>query len=75
MVALFLDDNKTNDDGDGTAKKVKGFYDKTANLNVHQAILHIFLPSMSPCDRKIPNFTCLLYGVGEHNTKVVFFLF
>ena len=26
MVALFLDDNKTNDDGDGTAKKVKGFY-------------------------------------------------
>ena len=22
---------------------------------------------------KLPNFTLLLYGVGEHNTKVVFF--
>ena len=48
MVALFLDDNKTNDDGDGTAKKVKGFYDKTANLNVHQAILHIFFAVDEP---------------------------
>ena len=32
-----------------------------------------FLPSLHPCDTKLPNFTRLLYGVGEHNTKVVFF--
>ena len=46
MVALFLDDNKTNDDGDGRRKaKTKRF---------------LFT--------KLPNFTRLLYGVGEHNT-------
>ena len=38
-------------------------------------ILYISLPSLHPCDMKLPNFTRLLYGVGEHNIKVVFFLF
>ena len=76
MVALFLDDNKTFDDGDGrrTATKQKVFIDKTTNLLVHHAILYIFFPSLHPCDVKLPNLTRLLYGVGEHNTKVVFFL-
>ena len=35
--------------------------------------LLFFLPSLHPCDMKLPNFTLLLYGEGEHNTKVVFF--
>ena len=25
------------------------------------------------CDMKLPNFTCPLYGVGEHNTIIFFF--
>ena len=77
MVALFLDDNKTNDDGDGrrTAKKYKVFIDKTTTLLVHHAILYISLSLLHPGDVKLPNFTRSLYGVGEHNTKVVFFLF
>ena len=70
MVALFLDDNKTNDDGDGrrTAKKLKVFIDKTTTLHVHHAILYISLSSLHPCDMKLSNFTRLLYVVGEHNT-------
>ena len=77
MVALILDENKTNDEGDRrrTAKKYKVFINKTTNLYVNYAILYIFMPSSHPCDMKLPNFTSSLYGAGEHNTKVVFFLF
>ena len=77
MVALFVDDNKTNDDGDGrrTAKNQPVFIYKTTNLHVHHAILYISLPSLYSCDIKLLNFTCLLFGVGEHNVKVVFFLY
>ena len=42
---------------------------------MHHAFLYIFLLSLHPYDMKLSNFTRLLYGVGEHNTKVVFFLF
>ena len=42
-------------------------------MHVRYTILYISLPSLHPCDMKLPNFTRLLYGVGEHNTKVVFF--
>ena len=77
MVALFLDDNKTKDDGDGrrTTKKEKVFIDKTANFHVHHAILYISFPSLNRCDMKLHNFTRSLYGVGKHYTKVVSFLF
>ena len=77
MVALFLGDNKTNDNGDGrrTAKKQKVFIYKTTHLHMHHATLFISLPSLHPCDMKLANFTLLLYGVGEHNTTVVFFFF
>ena len=27
-------------------------------------------PSFHDCDMKPPNFTCLLYGVGEHSTEI-----
>ena len=57
MVAIFLDDNKTNDDGDGK------------EMHVHHAILYISLPSLHHYDMKLPNFTSPLYRVGEHNTK------
>ena len=73
MAALFLDKNKTHDDGDNkeNGKKVIG-------LHVHHAILYISLPSLHHCDIKLPNFTRSLYGLGEHNTDctdVVFFFF
>ena len=34
-----------------------------------------FLPSLHHYDMKLPNFTSPLYGVGEHNTKIVAFFF
>ena len=34
-----------------------------------------FLPSLHHYDMKLPNFTSPLYGVGEHNTKIVTFFF
>ena len=77
MVALFLDDNKTNEDGEGkeNGKEVIGFYSKTTTLQVNHAILYISFPTLHLCDMKLPNFTRSLYGVREHNTVVVFFFF
>ena len=40
---------------------------------MHRAILYISLPSLHHYDRKLPNFTSPLYGVGEYNTKIFFF--
>ena len=62
-----MDDNKTNDDGDGrrTANKYKVFIDKTTNLHVHHAILYISLPSLHVWNMKLANFRRSLYGVGE----------
>ena len=34
-----------------------------------------FLPSLPHYEMKLPNFTSPLYGVGEHNTKIVAFFF
>ena len=44
-------------------------------MHVHHAILYISLPSLHHYDMKLPNFTSPLYGVGEHNTKIVAFFF
>ena len=62
MVALFMDDNKTNDDGDGKE-------------NVYHAFLYICLPLLHHYDMKLLNFKSRLYGVDEHNTKIVAFFF
>ena len=91
MVALFLDDNKTNDDGDGkensklilninkqqlcTCTTLNFARAPRSTLHVHHAILYISLPSLHHYDMKLPNFTSPLYGVGEHNTKIVAFFF
>ena len=42
---------------------------------MHNAILYISLPLFHHYDMKLPNFTNLLYGVGEHNKKIVVFFF
>ena len=39
------------------------------------AIWYISLPSLHHYDMKLTNFTSPLYGVGEHNTKIVPFIF
>lgn len=35
----------------------------------------LFASSLHNCEMKLPNFTCPLYRVGEHNTKNSVFLF
>ena len=78
MVALFLDDNKTNDDDDDkkNGKKKKNVYINNNNFSrVLCHFLHFLLPSLHYYDMKLPNFTSPLYGVGEHNTKCVAFFF
>ena len=72
MVALFLNDNKTNDDSDGkeNGKKKRCLYLQSTTLQVHHAILYISLPSLHHYDIKIPNVKSPLYGVGEHIQKL-----
>ena len=44
---------------------------------VHHATLFISLPLLHPCDMKLANFSCLLYGVGawtQHNSCLFLFL-
>ena len=51
-----------------TAKKQQVYISKTTTLHVHRAFLWISQPSLHDCDMKLPNFTHLLYRVGEHDT-------
>ena len=50
MVALFRDNNKTNDDGDGKKNGKNKMFILTNNnlttLHVHHAVLYISLPSL-----------------------------
>ena len=75
MIALFLDDNKTNDDGDDKEDDKIMFILTNNNFAGAHAILYISLRSFHHYDMKLPNFTSPLYGVGEHNTKIVSFFF
>ena len=77
MVALFLDDNKTNDDGDDKENGKKYVYTNKQQLNFAraQAILYISLPLLHHYDMKLPNFMSPLYGLDEHNTKIAAFFF
>ena len=77
MVALFLDDNKTNDDGDGEENGKKKMFIITNNnfARASRYLVHFFAVVVPLRHWKLPNFTSPLYGVGEQNTKVVAFLF
>ena len=75
MIALFLDNNKTNDDGDDKEDDKIMFMLTNNNFARAHAILYISLPSLHHYDMKLLNFTSSLYGVGEHNTKIVAFFF
>ena len=59
----------------GERQTNKKFIMTTTTLHVNHAILYSSLPSLHHCDMKLPNFTSPLYGVGEHNTKIVAFFF
>ena len=62
-------------DGSRMAKKVECFYFIKQQICTCITLFCTFLcRRCTPAsDMKLPNFTLLLYGVGEHNTKVVFF--
>ena len=51
------------------------FISKTTTLHVHHVFLYISYPSLQVCNLKLPNFTSLVYGVGEHSTRIFFFFF
>ena len=42
------------------------------NRELKQQTVH-FLAALHDCDMKLPDFTRLLHGVCEHNTKILFF--
>ena len=69
MVAVFLDDNKTNDVDDGKESEKRNGFILAKQQHV---ISYISLTLLHHCDMKLPNFTRPLYGVGEHNTKIIF---
>ena len=76
MVALFLDDIKINDNGDGKENdKNKMFLLTNDNFARASRYFVYSLPSLHHYDMKLPNFTSPLYGVGEHITKIVAFFF
>ena len=67
MVALFLDDNKTDDDGDVKENGKNNVFILTNNnfAGASRYFQPISLPSLRHYDMKLPNFTSLLYEVGE----------
>ena len=73
MVALFLDDNKTNDGGDG--KNICFILTNNNFARASRYFAHFFAVVVPLRHCKLPNFTSPLYGVGEQNKKVVAFLF
>ena len=77
MVALFVDDNKTNGDGDSNENGKKYMFILTNNNFARESryFVHFFAIVAPLRHRKLPNFTSPLYGVSEQNTKVVSVLF
>ena len=73
MVALFLDDNKTNDDGDDKGRTAKYNMFVLTNNNFARASRYFvhFFAAVALYNMKHPNFTSSLYGVGGHTTKIV----
>ena len=59
----------------GERQKIICLYQQTTTLHEHQDILYIALLSFHHYDMKLPNFISPVFGVGEHNTKVVAFFF
>ena len=79
MVALCLDDNKTNGDGDFDSNEngKKYMFILTNNNFARESryFVHFFAIVAPLRHWKLPNFTSPLYGVSEQNTKVVSVLF
>ena len=75
MVALFLDDNKTNDDGDGrrTAKKVKGFYWQNNKFARASRYFVHFFAVVAPLRHETSQFHTLALGSGWTQHKSCLF--
>ena len=70
MVALFLDDNKTNGDSDSNEKGKKYMFILTNNFAQESRYFVHFFAIVAPLRHwKLPNFTSPLYGVGEQKNK------
>ena len=77
MVAKVLDDNKRDvDDFDDNedGKKAIGLDEQNDYFACASSFFAHLLPSLYDCDMIPPNFTRPLYGVGEHNTRIFFFV-
>ena len=76
MVGLFLDDNKTNDNGDSKENGKNNMFISTNNnfARASRYFVHFFA-ILHHYDMKLFNFTSPLYGVREHNTKIDTFFF
>ena len=77
VIAKFVDDmtgpRLSNDDGDTLTRTAKF---RLAKQQLCVCItLFLYISSLHYCDMKLPNFTCPLYGVDEHNTTSFFFFF
>ena len=48
------------------------YVSKTTTLQVEHVFLYISYPLLQVCNLKLPNFTSLVYGVGEHSTRIFF---
>ena len=57
-----------------TAKKEQVYISKKKFAQQY-AFMYISQPSLHDCDMKLSNFMCLLFGVGEQNTKEFLCLF
>ena len=75
MLAVFLDDNKTNDDLDGKENGKKYMFILTNNnfARTSPYFVHFFVFVVPLRHETSRNFT--LYGVGEQNTKIFAFFF
>ena len=72
--SLSNDDGDGDGDGDGNenGKNATSLGSKARTLHVHHAFLYISQPTQHDDDVKLPNFTRLLYELGEHNTIFFF---
>ena len=78
MVALLLDENETNDDGEdkGERKKNNMFFKQNNTFaRASRSFSHLFPIVMHHYDMKTANFPHSLYGVSEHKTEIVFLFF
>ena len=69
--------NLSNDGGDSNknGEKAIGLDKQNNNYACASPFFCISWQSFHDCNMEPPNFMCLLYGVGEHSTEILFVFF